>query len=256
MTDYSNNKNKYIANHIGLNMKTLNSCSIGEHKKYSDLYSLTGHEYKYTTFSIILNILAIPLVVVSGVVKILSGDIVAIKHLGNIPLMILQKMDQGISKKILQGLHYMSEEKLCEITSNILHNWQDNVEIIPQQEQSYFSSFKNYICNHVPFIASIRNFWVNYGIHYNLEQLEEQKLVKQITKEIFKTSYITGKEARVLSSNDIYNHFKEIEAYKDNIFQKERDLVHHHWFYNNYDAWDVSYLSNYDSTKLIGDDNE
>lgn len=50
MTDY-NYTNKYIENKIGLNLKTLNSFSIGEHEKYSDIYSLTSHEYRYSTLN-------------------------------------------------------------------------------------------------------------------------------------------------------------------------------------------------------------
>lgn len=100
MTDYSNYTSKYIENKIGLNLKTLNSFSIGEHKQYSDIYSLTGHEYRYSGLSMVLKIFAIPLVAVSNVVKILSCEIVAVKEMVNIPLVLLKKMDQGIAKKI------------------------------------------------------------------------------------------------------------------------------------------------------------
>ncbi|HJD59031.1 MAG TPA: hypothetical protein LFV92_07875, partial [Rickettsia endosymbiont of Ceroptres masudai] len=68
MTDYSNYKNQYIENKIGLNIRTLNSCSIGGHKKYSDIYSLTSHEYRYSGLSMVLKVLSVPLVVVSNVV--------------------------------------------------------------------------------------------------------------------------------------------------------------------------------------------
>lgn len=36
---------------------------------------------------------------------------------------------------------------------------------------------------------------------------------------------------------------------------KEIDLVQDQWFNNNYDAWDISYLSDDDTTNLLGDDN-
>lgn len=255
MTDYSNCKNKYIENKIGLNIKTLNSFSIGEHKKYSDTYSLTGHEYRYSALSAVLKIMAIPLVAVSNVIKILSCEIVAVKEMVNIPLIMLKKMDQGIAKKILQGLDNTNEAELCDITNNILEKWQEDNDLIPKEEESWFSSVKNYICDNVSFIESIRNFWVNGGINYSKTQLEEQHLVKKITKEIFKTAYIAGKEANSLTSDDLYNHFKDIGAYKDNMPTKEIDLVQDQWFNNNYDAWDVSYLSDDDTTNLLGDDN-
>lgn len=256
MTDYSNYTNKYIENKIGLNLQTLNSISIGEHKKYSDIYGLTSHEYRYSGLSMVLKIFAIPLVVVSNVVKILSCEVVAVKEIINIPLIFLKKMDQGIAKKILHGLGDTNEEELYDITNNILKKWREDNDLIPQDEESLFSRFKNYVYDNVPFIASIQNFWVNGGIHYTEQQLEEKHLVKKITKEIFKICYIAGKEARVLSTNDIYNHFKEIGAYKDNILSKEIDLFQNHWFHNNYDAWDISYLSDDDTTNLIGEDNE
>ncbi len=116
--------------------------------------------------------------------------------------------------------------------------------------------FKNYVYDNVPFIASIQNFWVNGGIHYTEQQLEEQHLVKKITKKIFKLCHIAGKEAQALSSNDIYNHFKEIGAYKDNILSKEIDLFQNHLLHSNDDIWDVSYLSDDDTSNLIGEDNE
>ena len=230
MTDYSNCKNKYIENKIGLNIKTLNSFSIGEHKKYSDTYSLTGHEYRYSALSAVLKIMAIPLVAVSNVIKILSCEIVAVKEMVNIPLIMLKKMDQGIAKKILQGLDNTNEAELCDITNNILEKWQEDNDLIPKEEESWFSSVKNYICDNVSFIESIRNFWVNGGINYSKTQLEEQHLVKKITKEIFKTAYIAGKEANSLTSDDLYNHFKDIGAYKDNMPTKEIDLVQDQWF--------------------------
>ncbi|MGX6959669.1 MAG: hypothetical protein ACIPMY_00025 [Rickettsia endosymbiont of Pentastiridius leporinus] len=106
-------------------------------------------------------------------------------------------------------------------------------------------------------MKSIKNFWVNGGIHYTKEQLDEKHLVKKITKEIFKICYITGKEGQTLSSNEIYNHFKEIGAYKDNISSKEIDLFQNQLFHSNDDIWtesilDLSYLSNDDTTPLLG----
>ncbi|AJQ52548.1 hypothetical protein [Rickettsia conorii] len=130
MTDYSNCKNKYIENKIGLNIKTLNSFSIGEHKKYSDIYSLTGHEYRYSALSAVLKIMAIPLVAVSNVIKILSCEIVAVKEMVNIPLIMLKKMDQGIAKKILQGLDNTNEAELRDITNNILEQWKEDNDLI------------------------------------------------------------------------------------------------------------------------------
>ncbi|WCR55948.1 hypothetical protein [Rickettsia asembonensis] len=256
MTDYSNYTNKYIENKISLNLKTLNSFSIGEHKQYSDIYSLTSHEYRYSALSTVLKIMAIPLVAVSNVVKILSCEVVAVKEMVNIPLILLKKMDQNIAKKILQGLDDTNEAELRDITKNILEQWKEDNTLIPQEEESVFTRFKNYVCENIPFIESIRNFWVNGGIHYSGAQLEEQHLVKKITKEIFKTAYIAGKEARALSSDDIYNHFKEIGAYKDNMPTKEIDVFQTQWFNNNYDTWDVSYLSDDDTTNLLGDDND
>jgi len=246
MTDYSNYTNKYIENKIGLNLQTLNSCSIGEHKKYSDIYGLTSHEYRYSGLSMVLKIFAIPL----------SCEIVAVKEMVNIPLIMLKKMDQGIAKKILEGLDGTNQEELCNITSNILEQWKEDNDLMPQEEESLFSRFKNYAFDNVPFIASIQNFWVNGGIHYTEQQLEEQHLVKKITKEIFKICYIAGKEAQALSSNDIYNHFKEIGAYKDNILSKEIDLFQNQLLHSNDDIWDVSYLSDDDTSNLIGEDNE
>ncbi|HJD59022.1 MAG TPA: hypothetical protein LFV92_07830, partial [Rickettsia endosymbiont of Ceroptres masudai] len=234
---------------------TLNSCSIGGHKKYSDIYSLTSHEYRYSGLSMVLKVLSVPLVVVSNVVKILSCEIVAVKEMINIPLILLKKMDQGISKKILQGLQDTSEEELCKITHNILEQWQEDNNLIPKEEDSLFTRFKNYVCENVSFIESIRNFWVNGGIHYSDAQLEEQHLVKKITKEIFKTAYIAGKEAHSLNSDDIYNHFKEIGSYKDNMPSKEMDVLQNQWFNNNYSTLDESYFSDDDTTNLIGDDN-
>lgn len=253
MIDYTS---KYIGEKIGLNLKTLNSCSIGENKKYSDIYGLTAHEYRYTCLSMVLKILAIPLIAVSNVIKMLSCEVVAVKEMINIPLILLKKMDQGISKKILHGLHDTNEEELCDITNNILQQWKAYNDLIPQEEESVLSRFKNYVCDNIPFIESIRNFWVNGGVHYTKEQLEEQHLVKQITKEIFTLGYIVGKEAQALSSGDIYDHFKEIGAYKDNMPSKEIDLFQYQWFHNNYDAWDESYFSNDDTRNLIGEDNE
>lgn len=255
MTDY-NYTNKYIENKIGLNIKTLNSFSIGEHQKYSNIYSLTSHEYRYSALSTVLKIMAIPLVAVSNAIKILSCEIVAVKEMVNIPLIMLKKMDQGIAKKILEGLDGTNEEELCNITNNILDQWKEDNKLIPQEEQSWFSSVKNYICKNVPFIASIQNFWVNGGVHYTKEKLEEQHLVKKITKEIFKTAYIAGKEANSLNSDDIYNHFKDIGAYKDNTPSKDIDLVQNQWFHNNYDAWDVRYFNDDDMANLIGEDND
>lgn len=255
MTDY-NYTNKYIENKIGLKLKTLNSFSIGEHKKYSDIYSLTSHEYRYSTLGTVLKIMAIPLVAVSNAIKILSCEIVAVKEMVNIPLIMLKKMDQGIAKKILEGLDGTNEEELCNITSNILEQWKEDNKLIPQEEHSWFSSVKNYICANVPFIASIQNFWVNGEIHYTKEKLEEQYLVKKITKEIFKTAYIAGKEAIALNKDDIYNHFKEIGAYKDSMPTKEMDLVQNQWFNNNYDAWDEGDFSDDYTTNLIGEDND
>ncbi|WP_419234708.1 hypothetical protein [Rickettsia endosymbiont of Nabis limbatus] len=258
MTDYSNNTNKYIENKIGLNLKTLNSFSIGEHKKYSDIYSLTSHEYRYSALSAVLKIMAIPLVAVLNVIKIFTNfEVVAVKEMVNIPLILLKKMDQGISKKILQGLDNTNEAELRDITNNILEQWKEDNALIQKEEESWFSSVKNYICDNVSFIEYIRNFWVNGGIHYSKTQLEEQHLVKKITKEIFKTAYIAGKEVRALSSDDIYNHFKEIGAYKDNMPTKEIDLFQNQLFHSNDDIWtesilDLSYLSNDDTTPLLG----
>ncbi|WP_342225168.1 hypothetical protein [Rickettsia endosymbiont of Urophora cardui] len=255
MTDYSNYTTQYIENKIDLNIRTLNSCSIGDHKKYSDIYSLTSHEYRYSALSTVLKVLSVPLVAVSNAIKILSCEIVAVKEMINIPLMLLKKMDQGISKKILQGLDGTNEEELCEITHNILEQWKEDNALIIQEEESLFTRFKNYVCENVPFIASIQNFWVNGGIHYTKERLEEQHLVKQITKEIFKTAYIAGKEANSLNSDDIYNHFKEIGAHKDNMPTKEMDVLQNQWFHNNYSALDEAYFSDDDTANLIGDDN-
>lgn len=255
MTDY-NYTNKYIENKISLNLKTLNSFSIGEHKKYSDIYSLTSHEYRYSTLSTVLKIMAIPLVAVSNAIKILSCEIVVVKEMVNIPLIMLKKMDQGIAKKILEGLDGTNQEELCNITSNILDQWKEDNDLILQEEDSLFTRFKNYVCDNVPFIASIQNFWVNGGVHYTQEQLEEQRLVKRITKELFKTAYIAGKEANSLNSDDIYNHFKDIGAYKDNTPSKDIDLVQNQWFHNNYSALDEAYFSDDDMANLIGEDND
>lgn len=93
-------------------------------------------------------------------------------------------------------------------------------------------------------------------MHYTKEKLEEQHLVKKITKEIFKTAYIAGKEAIALNKDDIYNHFKEIGAYKDSMPTKEMDLVQNQWFHNNYDAWDEGDFSDDDTTNLIGKDSD
>lgn len=254
MTDY-NYTNKYIENKVSLNLRTLNSLSIGEHNKYSDIYSLTSHEYRYSALSTVLNIMAIPLVVVSNVVKIFSCEVVAVKEMVNIPLIMLKKMDQGIAKKMLHGLDDTNEAELCNITSNILEQWKEDNDLIPQEEDSLFTRFKNYICDNVPFISSIRNFWVNGGIHYTKQQLEEKYLVKQITKEIFKTAYIVGKEAITLNKDDIYNHFKKIGSYKDHILSKDMDLVQDQLFNHNYDAWDEGDFSDDDTTNLIGADN-
>ncbi|WP_395477295.1 hypothetical protein [Rickettsia endosymbiont of Pantilius tunicatus] len=37
---------------------------------------------------------------------------------------------------------------------------------------------------------------------------------------------------------------------------KEMDVLQDQWFNNNYDTWDVSYLSDEDTTNLIGEDTE
>lgn len=256
MTDYSNYTSKYIEKKIGLNLKTLNSFSIGEHKKYSDIYSLTSHEYRYSTLSTVLEIMSIPLVAVSNVLKVLSCEVVAVKEIVNIPFIMLKKMDQGIAKKILEGLDDTNQEEVCNITSNILDQWKEYNDLIPQEEDSLFTRFSNYVCDNVPFIESIRNFWVNGGVHYTKEKLEEQHLVKKIIKEIFKTAYIAGKEAIALNKDDIYNHFKEIGSYKDHMSSKEMDLVQNQWFNNNYDAWDEVDFSDDYTTNLIGEDND
>lgn len=120
-----------------------------------------------------------PLVAVSNVVKILLCEIVAVKEMVNIPLIMLKKMDQGIAKKILQGLDNTNEAELRDITNNILEQWKEDNSLIPKEEDSLFTRFKNYVCDNVPFIASIQNFWVNGGIHYTKQQLEEKYLVKQ-----------------------------------------------------------------------------
>lgn len=257
MTDYSNYTNKYIENKIDLNLKTLNSVSIGEYKQYSNIYSLTPHEYRYSALKMVLKAIAIPLVVVSNAVKVLSCEVIVVKEIINVPLMLLKKMDQNIAKKILEGLGDTTQEELSDITNSILKQWKQDNTLIPQEEDSIFTRFKNYVFDNVPFISSIKNFWVNGGIHYTKEQLDEQHLVKKITKEIFKICYITGKEAQALSSNDIYNHFKEIGAYKDNTPSKEIDLVQNQLFHSNDDIWiepiwDLSYLNNDDTTPLIG----
>ncbi|WP_342225157.1 hypothetical protein [Rickettsia endosymbiont of Urophora cardui] len=149
--------------------------------------------------------MAIPLVAVSNAIKILSCEVVAVKEMVNIPLILLKKMDQNIAKKILQGLDDTNEAELRDITNNILEQWKEDNALIPQEEESLFTRFKNYVCENVPFIESIRNFWVNGGIHYSVAQLEEQHLVKKITKEIFKTAYIAGKEAMGLRESSIIN---------------------------------------------------
>ncbi|HJD59036.1 MAG TPA: hypothetical protein LFV92_07905 [Rickettsia endosymbiont of Ceroptres masudai] len=57
-----------------------------------------------------------------------------------------------------------------------------------------------------------------------------------------------------MNKDDIYNHFKEIGAYKENMPTKEMDVLQNQWFNNNYNAWDVSYLSDDNTTNLLGDD--
>lgn len=208
MIDYTS---KYVSERIGLNLKTLNNISIGEFdKKYSDIYSLTSHEYRYSGLSIGMKILSFPLVAVSSVIKTFSGEVVAIKKLCNMPLMLLHKMDQGIARKILHGLQGISEEELNEITSNTLSQWQDDEQLILQEEQSWFSSVKsramNYVCDNIGFINRIKNFWVHNGISYSEGQLNERQLIKQITKEIFKLGYMTGKKGELLTKEDIYEH--------------------------------------------------
>lgn len=257
MTDY-NYTNKYIENKIDLNLKTLNSFSTGEHKQHSNIYSLTPHEYRYSALAMVLKAIAIPLVVVSNVVKVLSCEVIVVKEIINIPLILLKKMDQNIAKKVLEGLGDTTQEELGDITNNILKQWkEEDNSLIPQEADNIFIRFKNYVFDNVPFMKSIKNFWVNGGIHYTKEQLDEKHLVKKITKEIFKICYITGKEAQTLSSDEIYNHFKEIEAYKDNISSKEIGLFQNQLFHSNDDIWtesilDLSDLSNDDTTPLLG----
>ncbi|HJD59037.1 MAG TPA: hypothetical protein LFV92_07910 [Rickettsia endosymbiont of Ceroptres masudai] len=118
--------------------------------------------------------MAIPLVAVSNVIKILSCEVVAVKEMVNIPLILLKKMDQNIAKKILQGLDNTNEGELRDTTNNILEQWKEDNTLIPKEEDSLFTRFKNYVCENVPFMAAIRNFWVNGGIHYTKEKLEEQ----------------------------------------------------------------------------------
>lgn len=134
----------------------------------------------------------------------------AVKKLCNMPLMLLHKMDQGIARKILHGFQGISEEELNEITSNTLSQWQNDEQLIPQEEQSWFSSVKsramNYVCDNIGFINRIKHFWVNNGISYSEGQLNERQLIKQITKEIFKLGYMTGKKGELLTKEDIYEH--------------------------------------------------
>ncbi|KJV91153.1 hypothetical protein [Rickettsia bellii] len=246
----------FIEDRIEGTRETLYSIDKGEVYRAHDIYNLTTHVSRYSILNYGLSILSMPLLVVSEIVKFFSGGMVVINQVINIPNILKDKMDQAITKKILYGFKKITSEELSDITSTILHEWREDERLIPNEEKSLVSRLKSYCYEHIPYVEAIKNFWVRGGINYSQDQLNEQKLIKQITTEIFKLGYIYGKNACVLSSDDIYNHFKDIIAYKDSMPTEEVKLVKNDWFHNNADAWDEGYFSDDDNTNLIGDDNE
>lgn len=257
----------FIEDRIEKTIDTLYSIDKGELYRAHDIYNLTTHVGRYSILNYGLSILSMPLLVVSGIVKFCSGGMVAINQVINIPDILKDKMDQAITKKILYGFKKVTSDELSDITSTILQAWREDERLIPNEEQSLVSRLKSYCYEHIPYVETIKNFWVRGGINYSQDQLKEQKLIKQITTEIFKLGYIYGKNACVLSIDDIYNHFKEIGAYKDNMPSQEMDVFQNHCLHNtdedldegycsNDETWDEDYLSDDDTTHLLGEDNE
>jgi hypothetical protein len=246
----------FIEDRIKETIETLYSIERGKVYRGHDIYILTSHEGRYSALNYGLSILSMPLIVVTGVIKFFSGGMVSINKVINIPDILKDKMDKSITKKILYGLKNITEEELSNISSKILQAWMEEEQLILRQEESLVTKLKNYVYENIPYAGLIKNFFVKGGINYSEEQRKEQKLIKQITSEIFKLSYISGKNACMLEKEDIYNHFKDIGAYKDNVPQKEMILVQNDWFHNNDDAWDEGYFSDDDTANLIGKDND
>ena len=108
-----------------------------------------------------------PLVVISGAVKLFSGGMISINNVINIPKILKDKMDQGISKKILYAAEKIDKEELAALCHNILEQWEANPSLIPTQEESYFTKIKNAMYSNIPYLDKIKNFWVKGGINYS-----------------------------------------------------------------------------------------
>lgn len=205
----------FIENRINTTFETLNNISHKELHRPHEIYNLTTHSTRYSILGHSLNVLSLPLVVISGVVKLFSGGMISINNVINVPKILKDKMDQGISKKILYAVEGIDKQELTALCHNILEQWEANPNLVPTQEESYFTKIKNAMYNNIPYLGQLKNFWVKGGIEYSEKQIKEQQLIKIITNEIFKLGYSLGKKANYLSIEDIRHHFIDQSAFEN-----------------------------------------
>lgn len=157
----------FIENRINTTFETLNNISHEELYRPHEIYNLTAHPTRYSILGYSLNVLSLPLVVISGVVKLFSGGMISINNVINVPKILKDKMDQGISKKILYAAEKIDKAELTSLCHNILEQWEANPSLVPTQEESYFTKIKNAMYSNIPYLDKIKNFWVKGGINYS-----------------------------------------------------------------------------------------
>lgn len=179
-------------------------------KEVGDVYDFTPHSIRYTCLKYCLSAVSIPLsLVISGVKTITCGGL-TLAWL-NFPKIFLQKMNQGVSKKILHGLpEEDNEQAITKIVKQVLEKYEEQPELVVQSEPSLISKVTAKLSEYIPGFSKFMNFWNHGGINYQEEVQKKQLLVDFIYKKIVSEAYNVGKKGEKLEINDVQKLFPEI----------------------------------------------
>ena len=188
-----------------------------------DIYEFTPHPLRYSALKCIFKLSALPLSMIVGVIRYSTFGTFKPTWI-NFTKIFLDKMNEGISKKILHGLpeENTMDQTIPKIVEHVLKQYKAQPELIMQPEPSLASKLTAKINDYIPILSKIENFWVQGGIKYNDEVNKYQGLIKLIYKVIISEAYNVGKKGGKLEIADVKAlfptvNFEEKEANSEEL---------------------------------------
>jgi len=195
---------------------------VTEFQNESEIYEFTPHPLRYTNLKYLLKTLSFPISITCNLIKVVSQGILTVNFF-NLPEIILNKINNGISKKILHGLPEENDDDqtIPKIVEQILkkyeeqpEKYEEQPELIVQPETSLIKKVAAKVSEYIPGFSKFTNFWDNGGINYSDEIQKKQPIIDSIYKEIISAAYNAGKKGEKLEIKDVQELFPQVNFEK------------------------------------------